>query len=134
MVVVIATGTVYALVHGTRQTKLAIAAVPSARTDQAMYTGIGRIRAATGDVPAALVLVHVVFPYDSADYAFRDELSLKRDILRASALRFFAERTAAELRTQEEALIKTGLRDTLNQDLMLGTIDELYFAEFDVLP
>jgi len=132
--IVLATGTVYAMLHDTRNIKLASRAVPEPGPGLALYTGIGRIRAATRDEPSALVLVYIVLPYEAADFAFRDELFLKKDVLRQAAIGFFADRKAVELRAVEELLIKAALRDTLNQYLMLGSVTEVFFAEFDVLP
>lgn len=133
VVLVIITGTVYAVLSGTRTQKLARQLIPDLAATQTVYNGIGRIRTKAVDSDA-LILVNIVFPYDAADSAWRDELSDKRDQLRSAAIAFFAGQSLAELKQTNEMVLKAALRDTLNQYLVLGVVEDLYFTEFDILP
>jgi len=131
--VVIVAGTAFALLTGTPSRKAARLAVPPALAASGVYDGIGRIRAATVDDPPAVVVVHVAFPYDASDRAFREELAAKRDALRRAAVAFFSAQAAKALQPSREAVVKAALRDELNAMLVLGAIEELFFAEFQVI-
>lgn len=129
---VLATGTVVALVAGSPARKAAREAVPEELAANGVYDGIGRVRAKSAD--GAVVLAHVAFPYDAGDRQFREELRQKRPELKAAVIAFFSSKTAAELDPSAESAVKAALRDVLNAGLLMGKIDELYLAEFRVLP
>jgi flagellar basal body-associated protein FliL len=133
LAVAILAGTSYGLVTGSRARKLARSAVPVAIAGPGVYDGLGRVRAKTMDAPPAVVVVDMAFPYDRADRQFREELARKRADLKTAAAAFFSSKRAAELRPDNEAAVKAALRDTLNGQLSLGRIEELYFSEFRVI-
>ena len=78
--------------------------------------------------------MHVAFPYDAQDRQFREELSARRVDLKAAVKDLMSGRTAADLHPSNENTVKAALRDTMNSMLMFGRIEELYFAEFEVIP
>ena len=130
--VVLITGTTWGLLTNAPARKKARQAVPTALAASGVYDGIGRIRAATVD--GAVAIIHVAFPYDAQDRQFREELAAKRLDLKAAAKNFLTGHTAADLHPSRENTLKAALRDTLNSILVLGRIEELYFAEFEVIP
>lgn len=132
LLIVIISGTSFAVLTGARSRKLARTAVPVAAGQAGIFDGIGRIRAKTADQPSAVIVVDVAFPFDAADRQFREELTQKRGKLRSAATAFFSGKRAEELSPANEAAVKAGLRDTLNGLLSLGRIEELYFSQFHV--
>ena len=130
VVIVVVAGTAWAGLTGSRARKLARETVPTGVADSGVYDGLGRIRARTSGDRSAVVVVDIAFPYDASDRQFREELARKRGDLKAAATSFFSSRTMDELHPANEAVIKAGLRDTLNGLLSLGSIEELYFSEF----
>ncbi|HUW70844.1 MAG TPA: flagellar basal body-associated FliL family protein [bacterium] len=133
LLIIIISGTSFAVLTGARSRKLARAAVPAESGQTGIFDGIGRIRAKTADKPSAVVVVDVAFPFDSADRQFREELTQRRGELRSAATAFFSGKRAEELSPANEAAVKAGLRDTLNRLLSLGRIEELYFSQFHVV-
>lgn len=125
-------GTAWALATGAPSRKAAREAIPTELAAGGVYDGIGRIRAKTSD--GAVVVAHVAFPYDASERAFGDELRQRRTDLRALAIGFFSSMSAESLGPAAEGAVKAGLRDILNGALSLGSIDELYLAEFRVIP
>ena len=131
--VVVLTGTVYAGLSGSRARKLAREAVPAAAAGGGVYDGLGRLRARTADDDPAVVVVDMAFPYDASDRQFGEELSRRRGDLRDAVVAYLGSRRADELGADNEAAVKAALRDTLNAILSLGSVEELYFAEFNVI-
>jgi flagellar basal body-associated protein FliL len=130
--VALVTGTVWGLITDTPARKKARQAVPASVAESGVYDGIGRVRAATAD--GAVAIVHVAFPYDAQDRQFREELVDKRIDLKATVKNFMSERSTADLHPSNENSIKAALRDTMNSMLVFGRIEDLYFAEFEVIP
>lgn len=125
-------GTVWGFMTDAPARKKARQAVPVSVSASGVYDGIGRIRAATAD--GAIAILHVAFPYDAQDRQFREELSARRVDLKAAVKDLMSGRTAADLHPSNENTVKAALRDTMNSMLMFGRIEELYFAEFEVIP
>lgn len=130
--VALITGTVWGLMTDAPGRKKARQAVPISVSASGVYDGIGRVRAATSD--GAVAIVHVAFPYDAQDRQFREELVARRMDLKAVVKDFMSESTAADLHPSNENTVKAALRDTMNLILVFGRIEELYFAEFEVIP
>ena len=133
ILVVIVSGTSFAVISGSRARKLARDAIPAAEAAGGVYDALGRVRAKTTDSPEAIVIVDIAFPYDSSDRQFREELFQKRGELKAAALTFLSSKSAEDLHPANEAAVKAAMRDTLNGLLSLGRIEELYFSEFRVI-
>lgn len=132
ILIILVTGTSFALLTGAPAKKSARLAVPESVAARGVYDGIGRVRAASSD--GAVVVAYIVFPFDAADRAFREELAGKRVRLREVATAFMASRTAEQLGRADEASVKASLRDLFNAELILGSVQELYFSEFQVIP
>jgi flagellar basal body-associated protein FliL len=140
LAVILAAGTVYgALKQRTAQSTAQSATVRSAesapdgnRAPQ-MFTGLGTIRASTADPEPAAVILSVSFPYDPADRAFLEELTLRLAVLREAAAAYIASCTADDLQTREEEAVKAELVRRLNANLRLGKITQAYFTDFLVV-
>lgn len=130
--VVLIAGTAWGLMTDAPARKKARQAVPASVAATGVYDGIGRVRAATVD--GAVAIVHVAFPYDAQDRQFREELTARRLDLKAAVKDYLSGRTAGDLHPSTENTVKATLRDTMNGMLVFGRIDELYFAEFEVIP
>jgi flagellar basal body-associated protein FliL len=134
IVLVLVAGSVYGLASGTRAKKLAreagMAALPAGSN---VFTAIGTIRASTKDSPPSVVVATISFPYPADDPAFAEELEKKTDALKAAALAWFQERTAADLVPAYSGAVKTGLRDSFNALLSLGKVDEIWLSDFSVI-
>jgi flagellar basal body-associated protein FliL len=125
-------GTVWGLMTDAPARKKARQAVPASVAAAGVYDGIGRVRAATTD--GAVAIVHVAFPYDAQDRQFREELAARRLDLKAAVKAYLSDRSAADLHPSSENTVKAALRDTMNGMLIFGRVDELYFAEFEIIP
>jgi len=144
----IAAGTVFALAGGARPASRTAAdpravasglppppAAASGRTGEnaAYFTGIGKIRAASGGKRPATVVVSVAFPYDRGDAAFAEELASKTSAFRELTRDFFESLSAEELRGKPESELKEALAARYNAALRLGKIGTLYFNDYLVI-
>lgn len=100
----------------------------------ASFTGIKQIRAFTKPNPqnsnGTLVIVTPWFNYPSDDTAFFEELSRKSGIMTSLIVMYFSDHTQEDLVSMGERKVKNDLRDTLNEQLVLGKISEIYFTDY----
>ncbi|MDR0526025.1 MAG: flagellar basal body protein FliL [Spirochaetaceae bacterium] len=134
LILFLAGGTVYGLIF--RKSKPPLYKIPEPPASQSqtmqretMFTGIGRLRAVTGDAPPVTVIISVAFPYDPEDGPFTEELYAKIPGFRMAISEYFADRTAAELREMSDDSIKTAILKGCNALLRLGFIETLYFND-----
>lgn len=130
--IVLMTGTVWAIMIDLPARKQAIQNIPLSTQQPGIFDGIGRIRARTSD--GAIAILYPVFPYDDKDRQFREELAMRRVEFRALVKQVLSDRSAAELHPVHENSLKAHLRDSLNSLLVFGSIDAMYFIEFEVIP
>jgi flagellar basal body-associated protein FliL len=137
LALVLLAGTLYALVFRpgaeepppqTRQSGLVQSSV-----DGGVFTGIGRIRAATAGPQSATVILSVTFPYPPGDRPFTEELASQTANFRTAAREYFASLSTEELRGRDEASIKAEILRRYNGLLRLGQIETLYFNEYLVI-
>jgi flagellar basal body-associated protein FliL len=134
LVLVILAGTVYGLATGTRQRKLALeAADRPPLSGEAVFAGIGTLRAATADAKKAIVVATIAFPYDASQRPFGEELLRKAPVLKAAATAYFSRKTAADLAPAYEGAVKAALRDAFNALLSLGKVGEIWLSDFAVI-
>lgn len=138
LAVAILLGTAYGLLSGSRGKKLAreaeaALAAPAAAEGEAVFKGLGTIRAATRDEPKAVVVATLSFPYPASERAFREELIKKAPALKAAAIAYLSRRSAAELHPAYEGAVKAGLRDAFNELLSLGKVGEIWLSDFAVI-
>jgi flagellar basal body-associated protein FliL len=108
---------------------------PKARTsgEDRVFTGIGRLRLATGDPQPATVVVSVAFLYAPEDRAFSEELASRVGNFRSLTAEYFKSSGAAELKLKDEDRIKADLLERYNAILRLGKISVLYFNDFIII-
>jgi flagellar basal body-associated protein FliL len=130
-------GTLYALVFRSGRTEPPRRTPENSRvlpsTDTGVFTGIGRIRAATAGPEPATVILSVAFPYPQNDKPFTEELASQITNFRNAAREYIAALSAEELRRTDEALIKAEILRRYNRLLRLGQIETLYFNEYLVI-
>jgi flagellar basal body-associated protein FliL len=127
----IAAGTVYGLAAGTRQQALARDRnQPAPGYD---IFDLGQIRTKSADAQPSVIAARLSFPYPATDLPFKEELMKKAPALKAAALGFFSAKKAEELHPAYEGVVKAGLRDAFNAVLSLGSIREVWLADFAVV-
>jgi flagellar basal body-associated protein FliL len=138
LALVLVAGSVYGLVSGSRQRKLAResdrAAAAAELQGRASYTGIGTVRAKSADAKApAVIVATIAFPYDSGDLPFAEELGRKAPVLKAAAVSVLSSKKATELAPAFEGSLKAALRDAFNARLSLGKATEIWLSDFMVI-
>jgi flagellar basal body-associated protein FliL len=98
-----------------------------------VFTGIGRLRLATGDPLPATVVVSVAFLYAPEDRSFSEELASRVGDFRSLTAGYFKSFGAAELKLKDEDRIKADLLERYNAVLRLGKIGVLYFNDFIII-
>ncbi len=99
-------------------------------SETAVYSQIGTLRCRSADDPSVPIVVNPYFPYPSNDTAFYEELFKKNLKMRAIIQEYFEMYTREELLSIGEVAIKNTLLNSINEELVLGKIHELYFAEY----
>lgn len=132
LVLVLAAGSLWGLATGSRAKKLARAGedLPAGAR---VFTGLGTIRASTGDKPPAVIVASPSFPYPASDRAFAEELESKKEAMRQAVKNWLSTKTAAELSPSFEAATKAGIRDAINGVLALGDVDTIWLSDFSVV-
>lgn len=100
----------------------------------ATFTGLGRLRARTApqsdDDAGATVVLRPWFSYSDEGRDFYEELSRKSAAIKDEILSYFSAHTEPELHTLGEESVKAELTTLINEQLVLGQIDTLYFSEY----
>lgn len=89
-----------------------------------------RLRSSTRDEKPFSVIVSPYLAYSKTDSAFEEELSKKKRHLQTIIVQFFQTKSYKELKNFSEITIKSILKEQINAQLVLGTIDEVYFDEY----
>ncbi len=99
------------------------------------YTSLEQINTATSDeINPASVRVQVVLGFKKNDKAAATEITAKRIEIIDFLRRYFAERTAEELKPQNEEMLKQDIRDQINDDILSKTsISDVRFTIKDVV-
>ncbi len=95
-----------------------------------VYSQIGTLRCSSADDPSIPIVVSPYFPYPSDDKAFYEELFKKNQRLRMLVRNCFEVYTREELLSIGEDALKEKLLESINAELVLGKITEIYFAEY----
>jgi flagellar basal body-associated protein FliL len=137
LALVLLAGTLYALVFRSGRTEPPLRTRESvllqSATDGGVFTGIGRLRAATADPEPITVILSIVFPYPADDKPFTEELASQIVNFRSITQEYFASLSAEELRRKDDASIKAEILRRYNLRLRLGQIETLYFSEYLVI-
>lgn len=141
IIAIILTGTVVAFISGksrigsgVRVAEPAPQTTDSSEEEQNVFTALGQIRTTTpfsaGSDKKVTVILEPWFSYQSTDPAFKEELISKRQKIKSIFINYFTGRSYEQLRKDGEALIKQDLTKQINNELVLGTIEKLYFEEY----
>ncbi|MCL2599782.1 MAG: flagellar basal body protein FliL [Treponema sp.] len=98
------------------------------------FTEIGPIDTQTWDTPQHMVSVAMRIGFEEGDSATLSELSGRRIELRDFTRRYFAGRSAEELRPENEARIRMEIIDMLNTRYLAGArVRAIAFDRLDVM-
>ncbi|MBP5588466.1 MAG: flagellar basal body-associated FliL family protein [Treponema sp.] len=70
------------------------------------------------------------FVYSNADSAFYEELVQKKKSISTIILGYFASRTQKELFSYGEKKVKEDIKNLINEQLVLGKIEAVYFDDY----
>jgi flagellar FliL protein len=102
--------------------------------EYAYYTLLGTINVKTKDVKDYTASINVILGYDLNDNAAGIELTNRQHQLRDFFRRYFSERTAAELKPENETRMKNDIKEILNtRYLGKARIRAVFFEKLDVM-
>jgi len=96
----------------------------------AVYSELGRLRAMTADKSPITVVVTPYLIYPTGDVPFGEELSQKKQAMRACVLEWFRSRTLKEIDSMGEEAVKKSLLEGINALLALGKAEKIYFSDY----
>lgn len=100
--------------------------------NKSLYGDLGLLRASTADIERYVIVISPWIPYPEDNIPFREELVSKKRAIRTLILRWFSERTLAEITEQGEEGVKAALIREINALLVLDKIEALWFSEYAV--
>ena len=99
-----------------------------------VFAGLGRIRCSLKPEGETNIRCPVVispwFNYDKNDIQFYEELSKKAPLFKSLISSYFANGTKTHFQEIGEEQVKKEILSILNEHLVLGKIDELFFSEY----
>ena len=99
-----------------------------------VFAGLGRIRCSLkpeGDTDVRCpVVISPWFNYDKNDIQFYEELSKKAPLFKSLISSYFTNGTKTHFQKIGEEQVKKEILSILNEHLVLGKIDELFFSEY----
>lgn len=101
--------------------------------DKTVFNGIGQIRIFTKeaqDSQKGVVLLIPWFEYSGQDKAFYEELDRKHLSIKALITKYFSSHTKAQLLSKGEDSIKEEIKSQINENLVLGKIEKVYFNDY----
>jgi flagellar basal body-associated protein FliL len=106
----------------------------SVEKSKTAFDAIGQIRTFTreeGDSSEkSVILLTPWFEYDGSDTAFYEELDRKHLSTKSLITNYFSTRTKRELLQKGEEKIKSELKSLINDTLVLGKINNIYFNDY----
>lgn len=98
------------------------------------YTSLGQVQTKTSDVNPGSVMVDVVLGYKKDDKATSTEITQRTVELKDFLRRYFTQKTADELRPQNEENLKIEIRNAINDSILTNTkIKDVRFMKLDVV-
>ncbi len=97
------------------------------------YTNLGQLRITIRqdtDKDSSVLVISPWFSYPQGDTAFEEEIAKKERQIKAIFADYFSSYTKKELLKKGEDQIKQELKDTINSQLVLNQIKDLYFNEY----
>jgi flagellar basal body-associated protein FliL len=101
----------------------------SGGTEEAVFSGIGRLRIPLAGEGVSLMIVSVAFPYPANDRAFTEELASKISNLKTLTTEYFSSLPVGTATNMNEETAKAELLKRYNAILRLGKIKALYFSD-----
>ncbi|MBR1912505.1 MAG: hypothetical protein IJ828_09150 [Treponema sp.] len=145
LMVCIAAGTVYAFVvkksgigHQYRKSdptpKQVIDSSIKANSRVSAFNELGQIRTITkspdDEHTGTLLVVTPWFSYDASNTILQEELSQKSQQEKAIIINYFGQNTKSELLAKGEDSVKDEIKALLNEQLILGKIQNIFFKEY----
>ena len=140
LVVLIATGTIFAVVRSRNAEPLFIlgnrservsANISSNDNDIRVFSGMGRLRIPLAN--SSVLILSIAFPYPSDDATFMEELAAKISEFRDIAIGYFSSLPADKVIQIDEDAAKYEILRRFNNRLRLGRIDVLYFSDMKII-
>jgi flagellar basal body-associated protein FliL len=100
--------------------------------EEAVFSGIGRLRIPLAGEGVSLMIISVAFPYPANDRAFTEELASKISNLKTITMEYFSSLPAGAAANLNEESAKAELLKRYNAILRLGKIKALYFSDLYV--
>jgi flagellar FliL protein len=104
------------------------------QSGETAYTSLGQMRVATLPATAEstgdLLIVTAWFSYPAGDSAFAEEIFQKTRKLKTVVTDFFSRHTKQNLLDKGEDAVKKELTQNINAELVLGSIESLYFDNY----
>jgi flagellar basal body-associated protein FliL len=101
----------------------------SGGSEEAVFSGIGRLRIPVAGEGVSLMIISVAFPYPANDSAFTEELASKISDLKMITTEYFSSLPAGAAANLNEETAKAELLKRYNAILRLGKIKALYFSD-----
>jgi flagellar FliL protein len=98
------------------------------------YQSIGIIRTKSSDPIPASVSVEPVLGYKHEDKATASEITQRQIEIKDFLRRYFTERTASDLRPQNEEKLRIEIRNSINDDILTSSkIRDVKFLSLDIV-
>ncbi|MCR5764034.1 MAG: hypothetical protein K6G00_11705 [Treponema sp.] len=98
------------------------------------FNELGQIRTITkspdNEHTGVLVIVNPWFSYNANDTILLEELSQKSQQEKAIIINYFGQNTKADLLAKGEDTVKEEIKNLLNEQMILGKIQQVYFSEY----
>ena len=100
------------------------------KNDLSVFSSIGRLRLLTSDNKDITIILKPYFFYPTFDKDFYEELVTKNQKMRFLISEYFENKSFDFIKTTKEMEIKKELLEILNESLVMGKIQDLYFDEY----
>jgi flagellar FliL protein len=116
------------------------AVIPTSQDSQGQYEtldwyqSIGPIRIRSSDPVPAAITVEPILGYTQADKTTQTELTSRQIEIKDFFRRYFSEKTAADLRPQNEEKIRKEILNSINNNILTSSkIRDVKFLTFDII-
>lgn len=95
-----------------------------------VFTELGTLRTGTRDEPSIPIVIKPYFSYPADDTQYYEELCRKNRKMQLLITSYFADFTKEQLLENGEQKVKSDLLHLINDELVLGQIQALYFEQY----
>ncbi len=103
------------------------------RPEYEWYRSLPDVRAKTVDTVPASVIVNVVLGYKKDDKVASNEITARTVEIQDYLRKYFSSKKAAELRPQNEDMLKLEIKNDINDILTSSSIRDVRFLKFEVV-